>query len=386
MSLTVGSVRVALALVALGLVTFVFVTIPFRWVFWAYLAASLIVLSMIYLEVLSRDVRAFAIGVVDVAFLTYFVHLVGSFSFAVVGYPVQGTLYALAIGPRVAMSLTALGACSYVAVLTVESVGILPYGPYAPEWLRGEGAPLWTSLAIATSVVLVSFVATSAVIRLSKRLALERSLSDALLLNVLPASIAERLKTSPEAIAERFEDASVLFADIVGFTPLSTSMPPEHVVALLAEVFARFDALAEHHGLEKIKTIGDAYLAAGGIPVPKPGHLRSMAFLALDMLEKVRAIGEAHGVSLGLRVGIHSGPVVAGVIGRRKFTYDLWGDTVNTSSRMESHGVAGRIHVSERIQAELADEFEFEDRGLIDIKGKGPMRTFFLNGARRKPS
>ena len=199
-----------------------------------------------------------------------------------------------------------------------------------------------------------------------------------LLLNVLPASIAEKLKQQDGIIAERFDDVSVLFADIVGFTPLSARLSPTELIELLNRVFSGFDELAGRHGLEKIKTIGDAYMVAGGLIEPDPDHLGAMAKMALAMHENVRQLsGEFPGLSL--RIGLEVGSVIAGVIGIRKFIYDIWGDTVNIASRLESHGAPGRIHVSEAVQERLRSRFVFEARGTIELKGRGPMNTYFLN-------
>ena len=206
----------------------------------------------------------------------------------------------------------------------------------------------------------------------------EKQTSDRLLLNVLPAPIATRLKQGEGVIVDRFDDVTVLFADIVGFTALSARTSPEALVAMLDELFTRFDALADRHGLEKIKTIGDAYMVVAGVPEQTFDHAVRMARMSLDMLATLADYATTHAVELTIRIGIHSGPVVAGVIGRNKFIYDLWGDTVNTASRMESHGLPSRVHVTEATVAALGDAFECESRGLVDVKGKGPMTTFFL--------
>jgi adenylate cyclase len=199
-----------------------------------------------------------------------------------------------------------------------------------------------------------------------------------LLLNVLPAPIAEKLKKQTGIIAERFDDVSVLFADIVGFTPLSARLSPTELLELLNRIFSDFDELAGRHGLEKIKTIGDSYMVAGGLPEPHPDHLALMAALAIEMHENIRQVGHNFG-GLSLRVGLHVGSVIAGVIGMRKFIYDVWGDTVNTASRLESHGATGRVQVSEAVFLRLQDRFIFEPRGAIELKGRGPMNTYFLN-------
>ena len=208
--------------------------------------------------------------------------------------------------------------------------------------------------------------------------------SERLLLNVLPRPIAERLKGEPRVIADLHPDVTVLFADVVDFTAFTERTDPQRVVGVLDEVFSAFDALAETHGLEKIKTIGDAYMVAAGLPEPRPDHARAMADMALDMQAAFARLCIPLGLDLAIRIGVHSGPVIAGVIGRRKFSYDLWGDTVNTASRLESHGLAGRIQVSQATYRLLSDRYAFEDRGEIDVKGKGRVAAYLLVG--RLPS
>jgi len=208
----------------------------------------------------------------------------------------------------------------------------------------------------------------------------EHDKSESLLLNILPRPIAERLKASPQTIADGFPHVTVLFSDIVGFTPMSEKLSPRELVAVLNQLFTGFDRIAAEHGLEKIKTIGDAYMVAGGLPVPTLRHAQAVADFALQARDFALAFGAAQDPPLGIRIGIHSGPVVAGVIGESKFAYDLWGDTVNTASRMESSGVPGRIQCSEATWALLADDYVFEARGTVAVKGKGEMRTFFLDG------
>ncbi|MEU8224187.1 adenylate/guanylate cyclase domain-containing protein [Kribbella sp. NPDC048915] len=216
--------------------------------------------------------------------------------------------------------------------------------------------------------------------RAHRDLQAERERSERLLLNVLPEPIAERLKTEPGVIAEHYDAVSVLFADIVGFTERSAAMPAADVVNLLDDVFSAFDRIADSEGVEKIKTIGDAYMLVGGLPTPRPDHLAAVVRTALALRSEVARIAALPGQEwLAVRIGIDSGPVVAGVIGRRKFIYDLWGDTVNTASRMESHGVPGEIQVTGRVAAALGPEFAVRPRGAIEVKGKGPMRTYFLD-------
>jgi adenylate cyclase len=210
----------------------------------------------------------------------------------------------------------------------------------------------------------------------------EQERSELLLLNILPSSIAERLKADSQTIADHFDAASVVFADVVDFTPLSQRLSPAEMVGVLDRLFSHFDALVERHGLEKIKTIGDAYMAAAGVPEPVPDHARKAALLALDMREVVVTSPVADGPVLQLRIGINSGPVVAGVIGTKRFLYDLWGDAVNTASRMESHGTAGEIQITHATYELLKDEFVCRRRGTIPVKGKGEMETWYLEALR----
>ena len=213
--------------------------------------------------------------------------------------------------------------------------------------------------------------------RAAALIAAERERSERLLLNVLPAPIAERLKSGESPIADRAAEAGVLFADIVGFTPLSERMHPDELVRLLDEVFSLFDGLVADHGLEKIKTIGDAYMVASGLLGGGERHAEGLATTALEMQQAI-----SRKSPLQIRIGIDIGPVVAGVIGRQRFIYDLWGDTVNTAGRMEAQGVPGAIQVTERAHERLAADFVFEERGTIEVRGKGPMRTYLLVGSR----
>jgi adenylate cyclase len=205
--------------------------------------------------------------------------------------------------------------------------------------------------------------------------------SETLLLNLMPRSIAERLKNTPnKIIADHFNEVTILFADIVDFTPRANKLSPSDLVRFLNRVFSEFDELAEKYRLEKIKTIGDAYMVAGGMPEKLVGHADAVADLALDMIDAMGRLSRELGDSLTVRIGIHTGPVVAGVIGTRKLFYDVWGDTVNTASRMESHGSAGRIQVTDDARKMLGDRYVFSARGTVNVKGRGPMDLFYLNG------
>lgn len=220
------------------------------------------------------------------------------------------------------------------------------------------------------------------------KLIAEQQVSERLLLNLLPSPIAERLKARPElvadsipeVIADSFPDVTVLFADIAAFTRFAAGMSPEQLVGVLNEIFAEFDIIANRRGLEKIKTIGDAYMAAAGIPEAAPDHAARAAHMALDMIDALKRFNHRSGNNLQIRIGINSGAVVAGVIGRHKFIYDLWGDAVNTASRMESHGVAGRVQVTDATRNRLGEPFHFQERGMIKAKGIGTLHTWFLSG------
>jgi class 3 adenylate cyclase len=215
--------------------------------------------------------------------------------------------------------------------------------------------------------------------RLLDELSAEKERSEALLLNILPRTIIERMRRGETSIADRIAEATVLFSDLVDFTLLSATLTPEETVRLLGLLFSQFEDLAVRHGLETIKTIGDGYMVTGGILEPQPNAAAAVAEMALSMLETVECAGRAINKKLQLRIGIHTGgPIVAGVLGTHKIAYDVWGDTVNTAKRMESYGLPGRVHVSAATRKALGDAFRFEPRGPLEIKGKGSMETYFL--------
>jgi adenylate cyclase len=257
--------------------------------------------------------------------------------------------------------------------------------PAVPEW--------FTSMMLALNVtvggaIVFTLLAVFAAERRNALAALreEQARSESLLLNILPRSIADKLKTETQTIADQFSSASILFADVVDFTPLSERLPPAEVVGVLDRLFSHFDVLAERYGVEKIKTIGDCYMVAAGVPSPRADHARALALMALDMQAAMRSVDEIGHLGLELRAGINSGPVVAGVIGRKRFLYDLWGDAVNTASRMESHGTSGRIQITRATKELLEDEFVCEPRGTIPVKGKGEMEAWYLVGRRTGPA
>ncbi len=279
----------------------------------------------------------------------------------------------------------------FVALVVVSAVLDPALAAGAPDLPHGVVVAFFalTIIGVATTVfaVLQYFVrarerALTALAHEHRVAELEQAKSERLLLNVLPAPVAARLKEQEGIIAEACPGVTVLFADLVGFTPLAERLAASEVVALLDEVFACWDALAAAHGVEKIKTIGDAYMVAGGIPLPREDHAEAIAEMALAMRPAMARCPAATRSRLELRIGIDTGPVVAGVIGRAKFIYDLWGDTVNTASRMESHALPGTIQVTERAHDRLRHRFELRPRGVIDIKGKGPMPCYLLMGPR----
>jgi class 3 adenylate cyclase len=281
-------------------------------------------------------------------------------------------------GPRPAISW--FGAFLALVALSAVIDGVLPK---PSEEIPSSVVVVFFALnilgpSITTFALLEHFVRSRD--RAHRLLAAEQERSETLLLSIFPQTIAERLKVSQDVIAERSEEVSVVFADITGFTPVAERLPAEEVVVLLDEIFSAFDELVADHGLEKIKTIGDGYLVAAGIPTPRADHAEAAARVALAMRQALANLPAASG--LNLRVGIDSGPVVAGVIGRTKFGYDLWGDTVNTASRMQSHAPPGAIQVTERTYRRLEDCFVFERRTGVVVKGKGEMTTYVLLGER----
>ncbi|MBW3667138.1 MAG: adenylate/guanylate cyclase domain-containing protein [Actinobacteria bacterium] len=294
---------------------------------------------------------------------------------AVVLWSVAAPLGALIFSPRqapwwIAAFIAALSAAWVVDPRLSPSPGV------TVEIMRAFFAMNLAGVGAAMFFVLRDFF-----IRLQQarsELRREQERSEYLLLNVLPESIAQRLKDGEEVIADRFDDVTIVFADLVGFTPLSDSLSAEGVVAVLDSLVADFDRLADRCGMEKIRTMGDGYMAVAGAPDTRPDHVQASAEFALEMLDETHRHMHPKGERLELRIGIDSGPVVAGVIGLRKFVYDLWGDPVNVASRMQSQGMPGRIHVTERVRDRLQGSYRFEERGVVEVKGKGPMSTYFL--------
>ena len=254
---------------------------------------------------------------------------------------------------------------------------------FASSYSLGEnlnsGIALLNIVSVFAIIGIMGWYYTKLIANTEAALKKEHDKSTSLLHNILPVTIAEKLKSEPGIIADKFDSVSVLFADIVGFTEMSQRFSPGELVNGLNRVFSEFDNLTEKYQLEKIKTIGDAYMVSGGLPGRDPNHLQKMANLAIEMQEKIKDFSIDTHSELQIRIGIHTGPAVAGVIGAKKFAYDLWGDTVNTASRMESHGVPGKINVTEAVRIKLKEHFKFESRGEIDVKGKGKIKSYFLS-------
>ena len=252
------------------------------------------------------------------------------------------------------------------------------------EAVRPDGADLpegFVRTFDVLNIVVVSLVAMVLLITFARGRDIAQARVEALLLNVLPAEVAQRLQSDPNSIADHFDDASILFADVVDFTPLSSQLDARAVVGLLDRLFTSFDELVDRYDVEKIKTIGDCYMVAAGVPRKRPDHAHALAALALEMRECAKnCLPEGADHDLRLRIGISSGPVVAGVIGRRRFLYDLWGDTVNMASRMESHGTPDEIQITRSTFELLRDDFVLQPIGLVEVKGKGEVETWRLVG------
>lgn len=308
---------------------------------------------------------------------------------------IWATLQGVAFPGLFAWTLVFLAQATLIPVLwpvhLIAQVGVFAYY-YGLNSLLGlvpETQPLWDSQQVLylfwfccisnLSVYLYERLQWSE-LQAKQALEKEKSRSERLLLNILPAAVASKLKEKQRAIADSFAEATVLFADIVGFTQISAGIPPHDVVDLLNNIFSTFDQLAETYQLEKIKTIGDAYMVVGGLPVERSDHTEAIANMALDMLGAMDQLSRERNRLFQIRIGINTGPVIAGVIGRKKFIYDLWGDAVNIASRMESQGVANCIQVTETVVERLSDRYQFEERGNLYIKGKGTMKTYFLKG------
>ena len=294
-------------------------------------------------------------------------------------FVVGACLVVLLLGIEHIVLASALAAVSAGLIIAVEFLLPRTTG-LQPAWAQSMLFAV-SAISCCVMVVVTVWFALRDRARAEAALESEHERSEALLANMLPASIAGRLKDPEQGvIADKYDDASVLFADIVGFTERASAMAPADLVRFLDRLYGAFDELVDKHGLEKIKVSGDSYMVVSGVPHPRPDHARALARFALDMTDAVAGLTDPHGNPVPMRVGMATGPVVAGVVGSRRFFYDVWGDAVNVASRMESTDSVGRIQVPEEMYERLRDEFVLQERGRIDVKGKGPMRTWYLVG------
>jgi adenylate cyclase len=293
-------------------------------------------------------------------------------------YFTAGALGILLVGAE-RVSLSVLIGAVAVGLLIFLHIGASPRD--AVEYPTARLTFVINVLFYSTALFGIVFYAVRQFTLAEERAERERERSEVLLSNILPPSVAGRLKERPGvAIADAYPEASILFADMAGFTARASDMAPNDLVQFLNDVYTRLDRLVELHSLEKIKTTGDSYMVVSGVPESRPDHAARLAELALDVRDALAGLVDPMGRAAPLRIGIASGPVVAGVVGTRKFFYDVWGDAVNTAARMESTGEPGKIQVAPKTRELLADDFEFVERGVIDVRGKGPMRTWFLIG------
>lgn len=296
-------------------------------------------------------------------------------------YLVGASIVVLVLGIDHIVLASMLAAVGAVLTLTLQ-VFVPERTGVQPDWAYTFGFVVSITTAWFMVVATVWF-ALREITDAERAIEVEYDRSEALLANILPGSIAERLKNqSSTVIADKYDDASVLFADIAGFTRRASDTAPTELVRFLDRIYSQLDELVDRHGLEKIKTSGDSYMVVSGVPEPRPDHLEALASLALDIADSVAGLKDSRGRDVPLRIGLAAGPVVAGVVGARKFFYDVWGDAVNVASRMETTDIEGRIQVPQAVYDRLCHAFEFEERGDIDVKGKGVMHTWYLVGRR----
>lgn len=303
------------------------------------------------------------------------------------GYAYSGAQPVWAIGVTTVAALL-LGRRATIAVAGYWLALVIGFG-FLEQTLKASRPPPEPTLAsvfFSYNVAAHLILLVPVVVYLLSRLSAERARSESLLLNVLPAKIADRLKATRAAIVDDFADCSVLFADISGFTSHSRQVPAQQLIKELNTIFTAFDDLTEAHGVQKIKTTGDGYMAVAGVPEPRPDHLSAACDLAMEMQSTMKRLAADLGADLEVRIGVHAGPAVAGIIGTKTFSYDLWGETVNMASRLESYGEPGRIQVSEEVMRRAVSSYEFEPSGTLDMKGFGSVRAFWLTGRRSDPS
>jgi adenylate cyclase len=296
-------------------------------------------------------------------------------------YLLAATLMVLILGVDHIVLASVLAAFGAASVIALEI--FVPYDTgVQPDWALKLGFVL-TVISAFAMVVAVAWYALRETRRARLAMEAEYERSERLLTNILPATIAQRLKDpSRNIIADKYDDASILFADIAGYTKRASDTTPSDLVRFLDRLYTDLDALVDRHGLEKVKTSGDSYMVVSGVPVPREDHIEALACLALDMAEAVADLKDPQGREVPLRIGLAAGPVVAGVVGARKFFYDVWGDAVNVAARMETTDVEGRIQVPQDVYERLNHAFLLEERGKVDVKGKGAMHTWYLVGRR----
>ncbi len=321
---------------------------------------------------------AFTLGVAEVIFHAFFAVYYLGWDYGFQYYLILGALFAFFYEGKIFIPLTIASlSASFFILFYLFVQHMNPYPVDAGAVLRHFFyiSNIFNSFLVSSAGV---FTYRIAVQKAEKTAEEERKKSEELLLNILPGSIVHRLKEDRSVIADHFEEGTILFADLAGFTKWSEKISPSELVTVLNSIFSKFDAAVSRRGLEKIKTIGDAYMAAGGFPSLKGDHVLAVTELAGEMMEILKTLNKENNTDFHIRIGIHTGPVVAGVIGTSKFLYDVWGDTVNTASRLESHGLPDQIHISLPVFEAVSGEYEAEARGLIEIKGKEPMHTYFL--------
>jgi adenylate cyclase len=350
----------------------------YRWIIAINLALAVMGLCVPLLHRVHEVMGGMVIAVTECAALFGLVALLGRQSGIQLNLIVGASAAFFILGlERLRLSVMLITVCFllHVAAWLLFPQGLLPVN-------RAFLDQLYVSSAVTTFVITTLLVHYA--FRLVERAEAE---TEGLLRNILPDQIVDRLKQHPnDPIAEGFDEASILFSDIQGFVALSKQLGEARTIAMLNEMMRRFDALAIDYGVEKIKTIGDAYMAVAGVPRPAPDHAIRLAHMALAMLRETAAVGDHFGVTLRMRIGIASGPVMAGIIGTQKFCYDVWGDAVNLASRLEHTGEPQRVHVSASAQAAIARSFDCEGRGEIEIKGLGPTKTWFVVAPRAEPA
>jgi adenylate cyclase len=296
-------------------------------------------------------------------------------------YVVAAAIVVLVLGIEHMAIAIVVAACGAATVIALE-LGVPHNTGVQPLWAFELGFIINT-ISVWVLIVATVWFTMRETARAEQAMEAEYQRSESLLANILPASIAERLKNpAHNIIADKYDDASILFADIAGYTKRASDTSPTDLVRFLDALYTDLDALVDKHGLEKVKTSGDSYMVVSGVPRERPDHLEALASLALEMAETVSGLTDAQGREVPLRIGMAAGPVVAGVVGARKFFYDVWGDAVNVAARMESTDEEGRIQVPHNVYERLSGDFAFEDRGDIDVKGKGVMHTWYLTGHR----